>query len=86
MKQVKKSLVDELLNLRREWWKCARVGRRKTVSMEITHKAMNVEREIRNTVAVEFDFDDLANIVARNKLSNECYYGMLRACGFEVTE
>ncbi len=87
MKQVKKSLVDELLNLRREWWERARAHRvRKVVSMEITHKAMNVEREIRNTVAVEFDFDDLANIVARNKLSNECYYGMLRACGFEVAE
>ncbi len=84
MKQVKKVYVDKLLSLRRDWWARAAAGISNAASMEITHKAMSIERKIRNTAGVEFDFDDLASLVAREKLSDECYYNLLRDCGFEV--
>ena len=84
MKQVKKVYVDKRLSLRRDWWTRAAAGISNAASMEIIYKVMSVERKIQNTVGVEFDFDELASLVAREKLSDECYYNLLRDCGFEV--
>lgn len=84
MQKVKKSLVDELLNLNRFLWKnfdsLQDEERNKTIS-----KTSELERQLsQQSKNPFFFFDELAGIVARGKLSDECYYGMLRACGFEV--